>query len=102
MEWLWGVVSVARLPTFIFFEEMALNSARQIGILQPGLWIRYVDDVFVIFRHGEETLEDLKSFLNSLRPSIKFTMEMEVRNSLPFLDLQISNLNGSLVFKIYC
>ena len=84
-----------------FFEEMALNSAKRIGIPQPGLWIRYVDDVFIIFRHGEEALKDLKSFLNSLRPSIKFTMEVEVRNSLPFLDLQISNLNGSLVFNVY-
>ncbi len=47
----------------------ALNSAP----LKPVLWKRYVDDTFCIVKKGSE--KHLLDHLNSVRPSIKFTME---------------------------
>ncbi len=54
-----------------FFDEEALNSAP----VKPILWKRYVDDTFCIVRKGSE--KHLLDHLNSVRPSIKFTMESE-------------------------
>jgi len=49
---------------------------------------RYVDDTFAIFK----TESDSKMFynkLNSLHPSLKFTMEKETDGILPYLDVKI-------------
>jgi hypothetical protein len=42
------------------FEELALDSAQY----KPSLWLRYVDDTFVVWPHGSEQLQN---FLNHLR-----------------------------------
>lgn len=36
------------------FERNAVTSFK----LKPKVWLRYVDDTFVIWRHGEDTLEE--------------------------------------------
>ncbi len=63
-----------------FFEEEALNSAP----VKPILWNRYVDDTFCIVKKGSE--KHLLDHLNSVRPSIKFTMESEEDSKLAFMD----------------
>ena len=53
----------------------------------PSLYLRYVDDIFAIFRQGI----DINAFLtkiNKAYPSIKFTVE-EATETLPFLDVEI-------------
>ncbi|XP_046405042.1 uncharacterized protein LOC124170364 [Ischnura elegans] len=64
------------------FEEDALASSK----LRPSCWIRYVDDTFVIWPHGKDTLKEFADHLNSIHPSIQFTMEIEMNGELPFLD----------------
>ena len=59
---------------------------------KPALYLRYVDDIFAIFRHDQG--HDL--FLNTLNkqhPNIRFTVE-EQKETLPFLDVEIK-LNNS-------
>ena len=67
------------------FEEVALRSS----ILQPKVWWRYVDDTFVIWPHSQSTLPQFLSHLNNIRPSIQFTMEEEVEQRIPFLDVLV-------------
>jgi hypothetical protein len=67
------------------YEEMAMNSA----VCKPSLWLRRVDDTFVIWKHSIEDLHNFLHHLNNLRPSIKFIMEMEVNGYLPFLDVLV-------------
>ena len=43
--------------------------------LRPKVWLRYVDDVFVIYPHNEDALQEFLNRLNSLAPTIKFTIE---------------------------
>ena len=53
----------------------------------PALYLRYVDDIFAIFRKGI----DINVFLgkiNNSHPNIKFTVE-EASETLPFLDVEI-------------
>ena len=51
-------------------------------------WARDVDDILCIWAGTETELDQFFSFLNSLRPSIDFTLE-KGGYSLPFLDLTI-------------
>jgi len=66
------------------------------------MWKRYVDDTYVVWPHGRESLTGFFDHLNSQLESIKFTMELEENRSIPFLDILISkNNNGSLSHQVY-
>jgi hypothetical protein len=79
------------------FEKMAIDSAQ----LKPLLWVWYVDDTFVIWPHAPERLQQFLDHLNSLRPSIQFTMEIESDSSIPFLNVLVIRKDETLATKIY-
>ena len=56
---------------------------------------RYVDDTFCLF-NTERDAKDFFNYINSKHPCIRFTMEKEVNNTLPFLDIEINNSNAIL------
>ena len=68
-----------------YFEEMALGSTS----LKPSMWLRYIDDTFILWPHQED-VKILLDHANSIRPSIQFTMEKEQDNKLPFLDVLVT------------
>ena len=47
-------------------------------------WKRYVDDTFTILKRNN--VEDLLQHRNTQQPTIRFTMESENDNTIPFLD----------------
>ena len=53
------------------------------------MWLRYVDDTFVLWPQLEDD-QELLDHVNSIRPSIQFTMEKEQRDKLSFLDLLVT------------
>lgn len=57
--------------------------------LKPEIWLRYVDDTFVVWPHGEESLNGFLRHLNNIEESIKFTREIESENNVPFLDVLV-------------
>ena len=66
----------------------------------PKIWLRYVDDTFVIIE--QEISQKNFEHINKLEPSIKFPQELENDNKIPFLDMEITRSNdGSLQAKIY-
>lgn len=79
------------------FEERALSSST----LLPRLWLRYVDDTFVIWPHGRNTLSEFHSHLNDQQPAIQFTMEEEEEGRIPFLDTMVERKGTSLSITIY-
>lgn len=80
------------------FEKMALDTAE----LKPTVWLRYVDDVWAVWPHGAETLGVFLQHLNSIHENIRFTMEMEVDGSLPFLDVMTTRKpDGTLGHAVY-
>ena len=46
------------------------------------MWHRYIDDVFVIWPHGDQ-------HLNGLNPLITFMIEKETEGKIAFLDVQL-------------
>ena len=80
------------------FEKWALDTSAQ----KPNLWIRYVDDVFAIWPHGDQALDEFLTHLNSQHPAIQFTMEKEEDQKIAFLDVQVERRGDSattLVFR---
>jgi hypothetical protein len=57
-----------------------------------------VDDTGVVWKHGKENLDRLLTCLNNQNENIKFTMEFENNNNIPFLDVLISNKNDGLIY----
>ena len=85
----------------IFMEEFETSSLLT-AELKPSLWLRYVDDTFVIWPHGQEQLQEFLTYLNKQHPTIKFTMEQEQDGQLAFLDVNLSrNKDGTLNHRVY-
>lgn len=80
-----------------WFEDRALTTATK----PPKLWKRYVDDTFTIYNHGLDELNKFLNHLNNIAPSIKFTMELENNNSIPFLDVLVNKVNQHLETSVY-
>ena len=55
----------------LFMEDLE-QRAIQSAPLQPKLWVRYVDDTFVIWTHGKEELRAFHEHLNRQCPSIVY------------------------------
>ena len=56
--------------------------------LQPLIWKRFIDDNFLIWTQGEDSLKDFVNYLNNLQPTIKFTSETSTE-SINFLDTTV-------------
>ena len=79
-----------------FFEELALRTAPA----RPRIWKRYVDDTFTLVKRGD--VDELLVHLNSIRPSIKLTTELEEGGSIPFLDTRVTRkVDGKLSITVY-
>ncbi|BHF83967.1 hypothetical protein SprV_0902711600 [Sparganum proliferum] len=67
---------------------------------RPRLWVRYVDDTFVII--NRDKIGEFTQHLNSIFPDIQFTMEEEKDCQLPFLDVLVQRKgDGALKTTVY-
>ena len=78
-------------------EETAIQSAPS----KPKLWVRYVDDTFVIWPHGPDRLQSFHQHLNKQHPKIQFTVKEEKDDQLPFLDVLVTKERGRLLTSVY-
>ena len=67
------------------FEKSALREAP----FQPHTWLRYIDDIFMIWTESPENLKIFIDYLNNIHPTIKFTSSHSP-TSVPFLDVNVS------------
>nr|XP_022900608.1 uncharacterized protein LOC111413742 [Onthophagus taurus] len=75
------------------FEEDALKKSQW----KRKPWLRYVEDTFVIWQHGQKRLQEFLDHLISQHPMIKFIMETETVEKLPFLDVLVTRTtNGDM------
>lgn len=66
-----------------------------------GMWKRYVDDIFCIWKGTEEELQIALSKMNEIHHRIKFTVEMEQNGALNFLDLKVIRTMNEIHFEVY-
>ena len=82
-----GVAMGSPLSSVIanLFMEAFEKSAIESFPLKPEWWKRFVDDTNINLPHGNESLKEFLGHLNSRSEHIKFTMEVEEDNQIPFL-----------------
>ncbi len=81
------------------FEEKTLSTAA----LKPKFWVRYVDDTFVVWSFGADTIPGFLHHLNSSPgwENIQFTVELEINGSISFLDMWITRKENSFETTVY-
>ena len=64
------------------------------------MWFRYIDDIFFIWTHGQDKLEQFLVDFNKFHPSLKFTQESSSKN-VTFLDVDVKFLNGQIIIDLH-
>ena len=68
---------------------------------KPKIWKRYVDDSFTV--SDRDHVNGFLQHLNSQQPTIRFTMEIEKDNTIPFLDTTVTwDSDGLLNSTVHC
>ena len=95
-----GVFGVGLVMANMYMEHLE-ETALRTAPLQPTLWIRYVDDTFVIWPHGHDELRRFHEHINQQHPNIQFTIEEEKDGKLAFLDVQVTRSSDGLSTSVY-
>ena len=90
---------ISPLTVNLFMEELKVKALSSVP--HPLLWLRYVDDTFVI--QEEKQSQQLLQHINSQDPHIQFTIEEPNKEgALLFLDTLVSpDPNNTLVTTVY-
>ena len=68
--------------------------------VSPLVWWRYIDDIFMLWQHGEKELKKFLEILNSYHPTIKFTANYS-REKISVLDAEVIKKGNQLVTDLY-
>ena len=83
----------------IFMEEFEVQALQSFPN-PPSIWLRFVDDTFVI--NKAEYSQDLLQHINNQDPHIQFTVEPTQQGSLPFLDTLVTiQPDNTLTTSVY-
>ena len=66
----------------------------------PLFYNRFVDDTFAIFNDEDESL-DFFGLLNNVHPDLRFTVEGEVSDRLPFMDVLVRRDDQAFTRSVY-
>ena len=64
------------------------------------MYYRYVDDTFCLFKN-EKNADSFLIKLNSMHPSLKFTVEKESNHQLAFLDVFVHKNSTAFLTSVY-
>ena len=73
----------------------------EISEFKPFLWLRYLDEIFCIWIQGSEKLNELFNSINSVHPTIKFTMDYSTKE-INFLGATVTKVGNKLEIDLYC
>ena len=64
--------------------------------ISPLLWWRYINDIFMLWQHGEKELKKFLEIFNPYHLSIKFTANYS-REKISFLGVEVIKKGNQLV-----
>jgi hypothetical protein len=99
-----GVAMGSPLAPILADLFMSQLEEEKISLLTKGkikIWIRYVDDVFAIAKGTKEDVLEILEKINKIHNNIKFTIEFEQENMIPFLDVNIKREGNTLETSLY-
>ena len=68
--------------------------------LQPFVWLKYIDNIFFIWMHGEAELKKFMEGINNFLLNLQFTYDSS-KKRVAFLDLNASLENGSVTTDLH-
>ena len=68
--------------------------------LNPYMWWRYIDNIFLMWEHDEESLKLFLEKINSIYPVIKFRADWSY-SPVNFLDLKVILKDKKIVADLY-
>ena len=83
----------------IFMGDLERKTLTQVD-KRPDIWWRYIDDVFVIWSHGEQRLIEFIEQINNAHSKIQFTAEWSNR-SIAFLNVKVTIKEGHLTTDLF-
>ncbi|XP_043217474.1 uncharacterized protein LOC122379376 [Amphibalanus amphitrite] len=102
-----GIAMGSRIapPLAILFMNAVETRILASDRLQPALYLRYIDDIFGIWTHGSQNLDEYIQFINSFHPCLKFSFErtdLSSQRQIPFLDTLITvEPSGAYTTELY-
>ncbi|UYV72113.1 hypothetical protein LAZ67_9001865 [Cordylochernes scorpioides] len=88
-------ISSALANIFMHHIDQIVTESKHLKLIS---WQRYIDNIFCI---TESEISIFLNFFNNLKPFLKFTHEIEINNSLAFLDIQINKKQNKIEISIY-
>ena len=83
------------------FMKYVETKLMEISPKKPALWLRFIDDIFIIWSHGKQALEDFKHLSNNIHPTIKFAFNNS-ETEIAFLDTIIyRGKNNQILTRLY-
>jgi hypothetical protein len=77
------------------FEKLALGSAQH----KPWMWLRYVDDTFVVWPDGPERLTKFPQTPQQFT-TFPSSLEIELHSAIPFPDVLVIRKEKTLATKV--
>ena len=77
-------------------EEKILSKVKK----KQSVWWRYIDDIFFIWKHGEEPLKEFINEINSFHLTTTFTTDWS-KEKVNFLDVEVTLKNGVLSTNLF-
>ncbi|XP_074803977.1 uncharacterized protein LOC141984659 [Natator depressus] len=68
--------------------------------LMPLLYLRYIDDIFIIWTHGKEALEEFHHDFNNFHPTINLSLDQSTQE-IHFLDTTVLISDGHINTTLY-
>ncbi|XP_074822342.1 uncharacterized protein LOC141995220 [Natator depressus] len=69
-------------------------------LLMPLLYLRYIDDIFIIWTHGKEALEEFHHDFNNFHPTINLSLDQSTQE-IHFLDTTVLISYGHITTTLY-
>ena len=88
------------------FERDILNEYQVKTGLRPLIWMRYIDDIFLIWSHDKTSLKDFIQFCNNysvlknMKSKIKFESNIS-KDSVNFLDVTVKISENKIQTSVY-
>ncbi len=95
-----GVPMGSPISGFMAEAVMQRIEAKIMAQYRPRLWLRYVDDTFVIINRND--LEHFHTIINSMNANMKFSREEEQNSQLPFLDVLVQRHRDGKINTSVC
>jgi hypothetical protein len=93
---------ISGIVSEIFLQHLENTQLKQIlDTNNITLYIRYVDDILIIYDTKKVSPEIIQDHINNIQPAMKFSPSHEHNNTINFLDLSIIRYPSKIEIDIY-